>query len=516
MMLGGLDSNTALPLSPQSDLRGFVTLVRRHAVLITMVVVLTGALSLGLSLAQANKYRSTARILYTDPGTAAGAIGGGDPARAVDTFVRLATTDDVLEPVAPALGIPSTDDVRDRVEVTATENANILNVTAVASTSEGAARLANSVAAALITWRNDNRDQQFSARIASLAQQLDALAGRTSPSDAAAASDLRTQLAEARAQRAAPDPELTLVNQAAAPTSPFAPKPIRNTIIGLVAGLFLGLGLAALRERFDRRLHGLDDVEQAYPWPLLGMVPAISGNGRRNTNLVDFTRISALADAYRNIRTNLGLVSLDLAERKVWAISSAMPGEGKSAATANLANAFASAGLRVLALSADLHRPALHEYYGLNGTGRAGLIEVLAGEVQVIDAARPIEAPGVSTRKGRVDLLANDRIFTDPAVLLQSTAMVELLTSARLVYDAIVIDCPPLLHTAEASLLDRLTDGLILVARLDHITQHEALRATRILETMQIKPVGVIVTGVKGDSNAYGYGQGDAYAHVKD
>ncbi|HUQ23257.1 MAG TPA: P-loop NTPase [Gaiellaceae bacterium] len=511
-----MDLNTGSPLAPQSDLRGFVTLVRRQAVLIGVVAVLTAALSLGLSLLQADKYRSTARVLYTDPGAASGAIGGGDPARAVDTFVRLATTDDVLEPVAPAAGIATTDEVRKRVEVTATANANLLNVSAVASSPTGAANLANAVASALISWRNDNREQQFSARIASLAQQLAALAGKTSPSETAAASDLRTQLAEARAQLEAPDPELTLVNQAAAPSRPFSPRPTRNAIIGLIAGLFLGLGLAALRERFDRRLHGLDEIEQAYPWPLLGMVPAVSGNGRRNTNLVDFTRISALADAYRNIRTNLGLLSLDLADRKVWAISSAMPGEGKSAATANLANAFASAGLRVLALSADLHRPALHEYYGLNGKVRAGLIEVLAGEVKVADAARPVDAPGVTTRKGRVDLLANDRIFTDPAVLLQSSAMVDLLASARLAYDAIVIDCPPLLHTAEASLLDRLTDGLILVARLDHITHHEALRATRILETMQIKPVGVIVAGVKGDANAYGYGQAHTYGHAKD
>lgn len=477
---------------------------------------MTAALSFGLSLAQADKFQSTARILYTDPGAAAGAIGGGDPERAIDTFVRLATTDDVLAPVAPSVGLSSSDEVREGVNVTATANANILNVSAVEASADEAAELANAVASALITWRSDNRQRQLTARIDSLAQQLTALAGKTSPSEAAAASDLRTQLAEARAQREAPDPELTLVNPAAPPDVAFSPMPFRNAIIGLIAGLFLGLGLGALRARFDRRLHKLDEVEHVYPWPVLGLVPAVPGNGRRNSNLVDFTKISALADAYRNIRTNLGLLSIDLADRKVWAISSAMPGEGKSAATANLANAFASGGMRVLAISADLHAPGLHEYYGLKGLTRPGLIEVLAGEVKIADAARPVSSSGTAALRGRVDLLANERVFSDPAILLQSSAMVDLLTTARRSYDAVVIDAPPLLHTAEASLLGRLTDGLILVARLNHITEHEAQRATRILETMQVQPVGVIVSGVSGDANAYGYGKARTYGYTED
>lgn len=476
---------------------------------------LTAGLALGFSLLQADRYRSVARILYTDPGPAAGAIGGGDPTRAVDTFVRLTTTDDVLQPLVSELDVASTDEIREDVEVTATANANILTVTADASTAPAAAELANAVASGLITWREKNRQEQFAARIASLEQQLNALAGKTSPSESAAASDLRTQIAEARAQRDAPDPELTLVNAAAEPKTAFSPKPVRDGVIGLLAGLFLGLGLGAMRERLDRRIHDLDEIEQAYPWPLLGMVPAIPGNGRRNTNLVDFNSISALADAYRNIRTNLNLLSLDLAERKVWAISSAMPGEGKSAATANLANAFAASGMKVLAISADLHAPGLHEYYGMSGRTRPGLAEVLAGEVKMADAIGPVDAPGIPTLRGRVDLLANNRVFSDPAILLQSSAMKQLLATARRTYDAVVIDSPPLLHTAEASLLARLTDGLILVARLDHITLGEARRAMRILATMHVEPVGVIVGGVKGEANAYGYGQAHAYGAAK-
>ena len=240
---------------------------------------------------------------------------------------------------------------------------------------------------------------------------------------------------------------------------------------------------------------------------MLGVVPAVGGNQDRDSQLADFTGMSHLADAYRNIRTNASLLSRRSGNEKVWVISSAMPSEGKSAATANLAGALAATGMHVLAISADLHSPGLHRYFGALGEHRSGLIDVLAGRVRVDQAATRIAVvSGKRGNGGRVDILANNQVFPDPAILFESAPMAEMLASARDRYDAIVIDAPPLLYTAEASLLARLADSLILVARLELLTRNQAERARRVLETMQLAPMGVIAVGQKAAEAGYGAG----------
>ncbi len=497
------------PLSEQSDLRGFGSLLRRQMSVILLCGLVTAGATLAISLTQAKQYRAAARILYTDPGSTAGDIGGGDPLRAVDTFTRLATTEAILSPVATSLRLGSTDKVRASVSVTASANANLLEVAAVSGTARGSAALANAVVSSLIEWRTANRNAQLEARIAFLNEQLDAFAGKTSPSEVAAASSVRAQLVESTAQLRAPSPELTLVSRAVPPETAFSPKPVRNAIVGLIAGLLLGFLIGALRDRLDRKLHSTEDIEQVYPWPLLGVVPAVGGSQDPDAQLADFAGMSHLADAYRNIRTNVSLLSRNGGNQKVWVISSAMPSEGKSAATANLAGALAATGMRVLAISADLHSPGLHRYFGALGRRRFGLVEVLAGNVRADEAA--IRVPGLSGKRGnggRVDVIANDRVFPDPAILFESPPMADLLASTRESYDAIVIDAPPLLYTAEASLLARLADSLILVARLELLTRNQADRARRVLETMHLAPMGVIATGKKAEG---GYGAGYEY-----
>ena len=504
-MMNCVDETSTQPFVEQNDLRSFGSLLRRQSVTIILCGVVTAAATLGVSLMQAEQYRATARVLYTDPGTA-GSIGAGDPARAIDTFTRLATTDDILKPVAKSLSFTTVDELRADVTITGAANANLLDVSAVSLTANGSAALANAVAASLIRWRRENRAEQFQARITFLKQQLNALAGTSSPSQVAAASDLRTQLTEAQAQLSVPNPELTLVSPAATPSAPFSPKPVRNAFIGLIAGLLLGFAVGALRDRLDRKLHGTDDIEQIYPWPLLGVVPAIPGQGRE-VALADFGSMSNLADSYRNIRTNLSLLTRTGDGPSVWAISSAMPAEGKSAASANLAGALASTGLRVLAISADLHSPGLHLYFGVTDRSASGLVEVLRGDATLEQAANGFPVVGGRLgNDGRIDVIANWRVFSDPALLFQSAAMADLLASARKQYDAIVIDAPPLLYAAEASLLARLADGLILVARLELLTRHQAERAKRVLETMQLGPVGVIATGMTTTEAGYGAG----------
>ena len=387
-------------------------------------------------------------------------------------------------------------------------NANIISISATANTATAAALTANDVTTALVRWRAAQRSRQQKARVSFLQQQLATLAGKTDPSDVAAASDLRTQLAQALADLRVPSPELTVVSAAHPPGAPFTPRPLRDGIIGLLAGLVIGVFAGAIRDRLDRRLHTLEEVEAHYPYPVLGVVPHVAGDARNQA--LDLDPRSPLADAYRTIRTNLALVTLPdgprLQRRDVWVISSAVPAEGKSAAVANLSRALATSGLSVLAISADLHKPVLHQYFGAPARS-VGLADVLVGDYSLDMAVRIVYRPdGAVSSRGRVSLLGNEATFVDPAVLYQSPAMGRLIERARELFDVVLIDTSPVLVTSEAPLLSRLADGLIMVARLGHLTRHQAARAARALTTVGVAPVGLLVTGYRDTEGYYGYG----------
>jgi receptor protein-tyrosine kinase len=185
-----------------------------------------------------------------------------------------------------------------------------------------------------------------------------------------------------------------------------------------------------------------------------------------------------------------------------------MPGEGKSAVTANLAAALASSGHNVLAISADLRSPSLHEYFPQPAS--EGLLEVLSGETTLENAAKSVILEGDMPAKtgGRLSLLASNRGFFDPVVLFQSIAMANLMKEARARFDTILFDAPPILSSADAFVLAQKADALLLVARLDRITRNQARRAMHTLRTAEITPLGLIITGVRSRDDAYGYEYG--------
>jgi capsular exopolysaccharide synthesis family protein len=272
----------------------------------------------------------------------------------------------------------------------------------------------------------------------------------------------------------------------------------------------LGVLATFMRERMGRRLYGIEEAEQIFGRPLIGVVPHVgaAARGNRRAAIGNYGGSSTLAEAYRTIRTNLALFRINETSLKTIVISSAMPGEGKSAVTANLAAALASSGHNVLAISADLRSPSLHKYFAHRDS--EGLLEVLSGETTLENAAKTIDLEGNMLAKtgGRLSLLASDRGFFDPLVLFQSVAMTNLLKEARARFDTVLFDAPPILSSADAFVLAQKTDALLLVARLDRITRNQARRAVHALRTAEITPLGLILTGVRTRDEAYGYEYG--------
>jgi Mrp family chromosome partitioning ATPase/capsular polysaccharide biosynthesis protein len=506
-----------------SDIREFLTLLRRHALLITAVALVTAGATFAVSVRQQKVYSGSTMLLYT-PSTSTGT--DVDPTRTISTIVGISTSNSVLAPIATRFHL-SLPQLKNDVSVTGDSTANLVKIAAKSPSPAVSATLTNAIAAALIDYRATHLKNLLDAQITFLQQQLQTFAGKTDPSAVAAASDVRTQLVEAQSQLATATSDLSVLTPAVVPTSPSAPHPMRDAVIGLLVGLVLGIMLAVVRDRLDRRTRAVDEVEALYRAPTLGMVPFTKRRVARDELLADFSGAGALADSFRTIRTNLSLFRLSNAENSVIVVTSAIAAEGKSFVAANLAHSLSVMGKQVLVVSADLHNPTLHDYFGLaaseNGASSllqrvefargntaarppAGLVQVLAGEVPLAEAARVVPlSPRERASGGSLAVLANSSTFFDPAVLFGSGPMTRFLQQAKQRYDIIILDTPPLLVNADAALLAQEADVLVLVARLNHLTKNQARRAVRVMAATHIVPTGLIVTG-ELDEPGYGYG----------
>jgi Mrp family chromosome partitioning ATPase/capsular polysaccharide biosynthesis protein len=528
-----LDLEDPLPtdLAPaeHSDLRAFLALLRRHVVLIVSVALVTAAGTYLVTAREPKQYLGTSTLLLSPTSTAANATTPSGPS--VDTIVGIGTSTAVLRPVAQRLGL-SVSDLRRNVSVAGSSStlSNLITISSTSTSPTRAAAVTNAVGQSLISYLSGAQANVLRSQIAALQQQVQAFSGRTDPSSLAAATDLRTQIAQATAELHTLNPELSVLTPASIPSGPDSPHPTRDAAIGLLAGLVLGVMLAALRDRLDRRIRGIDEIETIYHAPVLGLVPFIKRRTARAHTVVDFSRSGELAEAYRSIRTNLALVRPTFKDGGVIVVTSAIAGEGKSAVAANLGRAFAVIGTDVLLVSADLHNPSLHRYFersaGANGSktpaaaivetttqgassnGAAGLAEVLADEISLGEALQKIPlSEHERTGGGSLSMLANGSTFFDPAVLFNSDAMRRFVAEATQQYDVVVFDTPPILANPDALLLAQRSGSVVLVARLEQLTKTQARRTLHQITASHQTVAGVIVMGDLAEG-AYGYGYG--------
>ncbi len=208
----------------------------------------------------------------------------------------------------------------------------------------------------------------------------------------------------------------TIYDSATLPTSPVAPNPVRNLGLAVVLGLLLGFGLAVMRELLDTTIKSPDDVREQTDAPLLGAIgydPSI-----RSEPLVTSQASHApRAEAFRVLRTNLQFVDVDTAT-KVFVVTSALPGEGKTTTAVNLAITLAQAGQKTLLVECDLRRPKASVALGLDNS--VGVTTVLLGRVTLEDALQEHTPSGLS-------VLGSGAVPPNPAELLQSRAMADLL-----------------------------------------------------------------------------------------
>jgi len=273
------------------------------------------------------------------------------------------------------------------------------------------------------------------------------------------------------------------VDPADLPSEPASPNHVQNGLLGLLAGLALGVGIAFVRDRMDDRLASRRDLEEQLGAPTLAIVPRVkSWRRRKSAKLVAVDApTSAAAEAYRAIRANLEFIGRD-GEVKVITVTSPALGEGKTTTVADLAVTLAKAGKRVIAVSCDLRKPRLHAFFALSN--EVGLVDLLRGGERFAEATQQVM--GIDSLR----VIPSGQAPHNPAELLGSETMTKLLVALRAHADYILLDTPPVLAVADALLLAPRTDGVIVIADAGTTTR-SALAATR----QELEQVGAKVLG---------------------
>jgi capsular exopolysaccharide synthesis family protein len=282
------------------------------------------------------------------------------------------------------------------------------------------------------------------------------------------------------------------------PEDPSSPSIPLNLAVGLMLGLLLGLGIAVLRHLLDTKIRNENEVRAMTDSPILGVV-AYDQEVSLHPVIVRDQPLAAPSEAIRRLRTNLQFI--DLANRpKSIVISSSIPGEGKSTIAMNLAVSLADTGSRVILVDADLRRPSIATYAGIEG--RVGLTTVLIGRAEVEDVVQPLGTTSL-------DVLPAGQVPPNPSELLGSTAMASLLEQLSASYDMVLLDSPPLLPVTDAVVLSLLAGGALVVVGADRIHRPQLHQSLESLETAGAHLFGIVMNKIaRREAAAYAYGSG--------
>jgi len=311
---------------------------------------------------------------------------------------------------------------------------------------------------------------------------------------------------------------IRIVDPALIPYGPSRPNRTRNIMLSILVGLIGGIGLALLREYLDNTVKTPDDIERLARLPSLAVVPALSNSsGKRKGAFSKLLKApvvaskegraelishnmpqSQMSEAFRALRTSLLLSQADHPPQVIL-MTSALPREGKTTAAVNLAVTLAQLGDKTLLVDADLRKPGINRALSLVDGKHAGLSSYLAG-VSSLDLIT-VPHPAITN----LAAIPTGPIPPNPADLLSSRRLTELIAELRLQYKFVVIDSPPIMAATDAVILSVLVDGVLMVVRSGETPKEAFTRTRDLLAGVKCHMLGVVLNAVDASSPDYYY-----------
>ncbi len=292
---------------------------------------------------------------------------------------------------------------------------------------------------------------------------------------------------------------IVVVEAPVVPISPVRPRTAQNTLLGVLVGLMLSVGVVFLIEYLDDRVRLPEQIDQMLKLPVVGLI-ARMGNGYADAGKSHLIAVreprSPVVEAFRSLRTNIQFAGVDQPIRTLLVTSSG-PSEGKSTIAANLAVVMAQAGLRVVLFDGDLRRPTVHKQF--NQVNRSGLTDVLMRDPsQWSDITMVSGVPNLS-------LLLSGTLPPNPSEMLGSKRMRQLLDHLHQSNDVVIIDAPPLLPVTDALVMAPMTDGVILVIDYGGTRIGEARQGKTQLDQSGARLLGVVMNKIPTGRRGYSY-----------
>ncbi|HEY8228307.1 MAG TPA: polysaccharide biosynthesis tyrosine autokinase [Pyrinomonadaceae bacterium] len=307
-----------------------------------------------------------------------------------------------------------------------------------------------------------------------------------------------------------------VVDYASEPSSPIGPRRLQSVVIALLLSLAFGVALALFLEYLDDTVKSPEDVERGLRLPALAVIPLAglsagqrllpftgkeargNGNGNGRELLINNDGPSVQAEAYRHLRTSVLLSTAGRAPRTLL-VTSSLPSEGKTTTVVNMATVLAQTDAKVLVIDADMRRPRLHHLFEMEN--RAGLSSLLSSD------AIPAELVSVvhQYKDSNIYLLASGPIPPNPAELLGSQQMRNLLEKASEHFKYIIIDSPPIASFTDGVLISSIVDGVLLVVQGGKTSRQVVKRTRQMLQEIGAKVIGVVLNKIDLRSQEYYY-----------
>ncbi len=519
------------------DLRNYFNLIRKWFWLVLLCSLIAGAATYFISRQQTPIYQSTATVFINQARSTTARADYTDiitSERVARTYAAMLQDWPTLDQAAIALGFPG--GIRDlqasrgiAVAVSPVRDTQLVQVNVQSSDPVIAAQLANILPDVFMEMNRARQEERFSDTRAELQgelaaaevdleeteQALNQLAdtpenknerdrlARLATRYQTTYTNLSKSLEDLRLAEAQTTDNITLTTPAQPAGAPIRPRVLFNTLLALMIGALVGLGIAFLIEYLDDTVKTPDQVRDLTGLATLGNVIQLEGASPDQRMVARVAPKSLGAEAYRVLRTNLQFSALDKPLATL-VCTSAAPGEGKSTTVANLAVVMAQTDRRVILVDADLRRPSLHKILKL--PNNVGLSTAL------LDKRRDPQAYLQETDVANLRVMTTGPIPPNPAEMLNSIRMHEMIELLKGEADVVLFDTPPVLAVADTSILASQVDGTLLVVWAGRTRGELLAQAADRLQSLGIQPLGVVLNKLTQRRSGYYYSNYYYYA----